>query len=385
MKLLVVLLLSCVFLKQPYAQNPETVYSIVRQIKTYDWYVKQAGLWKKQIDVNPADANAWLNYYMANRMAKFTGEPEKWLNTKDSVLKDLDFILKMAEKSIPQTFEYNYMKWYNGGNNPVFFPYLQKAYDLAPGRPETYDDMVTYYEIRKMGYKRKEFNEKWFRSNVISQGIISFGYNMLMSVENNAILLTNGDNDTYPLWMLQDAKGICPDVHVLNINLLLIEDYRRLCFKELGIPKYEIDWKKSNSATNVRIDIINHIVKNKGKYPLYFAVSVQPELYEKIESNLYNEGLAMKYSDSSYDNIAILKRNVETRFLTDNLLTNLQYDISESVVTHINTNYMIAFITLYQHDKKSMDLNQAEKMKKLILVIAEKGGMEADVKKYFEE
>ena len=72
-------------------------------------------------------------------------------------------------------------------------------------------------------------------------------------------------------------------------------------------------------------------------------------VYGPYEEELYIEGLVFKYSEERYDNIAILKRNIEQKFLLDYLTIDLSNDISKSVVEHSNFNYMMAFIKLYDH------------------------------------
>ena len=52
-----------------------------------------------------------------------------------------------------------------------------------------------------------------------------FGENYLQSVDKDAILFCNGDNDTFPLWYLQEVEGVRTDVRAVNLSYLATDWY----------------------------------------------------------------------------------------------------------------------------------------------------------------
>ena len=65
-----------------------------------------------------------------------------------------------------------------------------------------------------------------------------FAYDMLNSVEPYGILVTAGDNDTFPLWYAQEVEGVRRDVIVACLSLLRTDWYTRQLLRR---PIYEYD------------------------------------------------------------------------------------------------------------------------------------------------
>lgn len=381
-KILPLLVLAgLVFHVNLFAQKAEKIESLTRVHQTAEYYAQQVGLWKKELDKNNKNPEAWFNYYRANRYTIICSKKDSLGGEKRfEVLKD---IIDDMEKQIPESFEFNYLKWLNGGNDLKQLAYLEKAYAIDPNRAETYPDLVVAYELLQQKEKRDFFLKKWYETGEISPGYLYYNYNVLASLKQDAIVLTVGDNDTYPLWILQGVFGIRKDVTVINLSMLFLEDYQKSMAQQLKFDainpngsreKYE-DYKKK---------IVEHIALNKAGKSTYTALTVDPDYTSGCEDKLYLIGLAYEYSKAKFDNIAVLRKNFEQVFALDYLHLKFVKDPAESSLLRAHANYLVPMITLYEHYQLSNETEKAGRLKNTILAIAKSSGQEENIQQYLK-
>ena len=112
-----------------------------------------------------------------------------------------------------------------------------------------------------------------------------FAVALLSSLDRNAILFTNGDNDTFPLWYAQEVENVRKDVRVVNLSLLNTPWYVHQIANlpprvPLTLTSEQIDdlraYRDSTGQIVLPKDIAvaSIIEASGGQRPVYFAFSV---------------------------------------------------------------------------------------------------------------
>lgn len=359
------------------AQKKETVHSVIVEWHEEAWYKTQEKLWKADIVKNKKNAEAWINYYSAVRALGNCSD-----DSKDRVFYN-QLGHQVAEdlmKCLPESFEANYVMYWDSGLGFSDEKNLKKAYELRPNDPRVLLDYLILSEIKRDKSLFSSTAKKLFELNRMPVGAINWAYNVLTEVSENGIVFTAGDNDTYALWIAQEGMNYRKDVTVINTSMIQMDDYRSKLFTEKGIAPFK--WEPESMPEHA---IFQHVFNNTANIPVHVSTSASGQFNDSIISDhLYLTGLTYIYSDKSVDNLAVLKRNFEKKFLLDHLTRTFSYSFGD-LDSRIKYMYVPGLVKLYLHSKAIEDLEGISYYSKLLQSIGSELHVESEIQKAMTE
>lgn len=367
MRKTIVILMALMGNMWTFAQKAETVETFVANKYELEWYAAQVEAWQKIVDANPKDQWAWRNLFRATYYHdQFTNG---WGVLQDES-KTADVLRKM-EATLPDSFVLNLCKGRfclstdeaakRGDNIP-------RAIELMPEDicPEDLEYLATRLWIVDPENPRvKELYTKTYQNKYFPTRIMHFNYNMLQCLPPNALYFSNGDLDTVPMKVLQEALGERTDVTIINNSFLHATPFMEALYKKLNIKpltlnvqdygKYGEEWLQHYES-----DIIMYLIK-ESKRPAYFSPT-NGNVSVLNEDSIYNEGLVLKYSPKPYNNFDVAMHNVKEVYNLEYLAEpDLIYD-SWQTSEQMDMNHVTLLANLISKFRKKGDEAQAKRL-----------------------
>ena len=178
--------------------------------------------------------------------------------------------------------------------------------------------LIILAALPAVGLLQPAAHQKWFRHDRSQNRIAhEYAYNILAGLDRDAIIFTNGDNDTFPIWYLQEVEHFRRDVTVVNLSLVnlpwYIKQLKRLAQPvDMTYTDQQIDelrWVPLRDRETGEVivflvrdfvvkDIIDANRLRAVPRAVYFAVTVPRENMDRYYPFLQMEGLAFRLTQT---------------------------------------------------------------------------------------
>lgn len=164
-----------------------------------------------------------------------------------------------------------------------------------------------------------------------------YAYNILQSCEKDAILFTYGDNDTFPLWCMQDLYGIRRDVRIIQLQLAtMMWNVRQIAQKN--------DW----GADGVRLQIFT---------PQRIALSSDNETYEAVQQDRdWKAPFVIPVSDETAKAIAGDSSAIATTMTWTPKISNYSdFLVADIISSNLNTRPIFYSVTVPENSRAGLN------------------------------
>lgn len=282
--------------------------------------------------------------------------------------KQMNEAVEQLSYTAPESFEYHFYSYQAGNYNTDLVDHLNKAEELRPNNSDVQIQKVSYHLIKGETELTSNYLDKLKTSSRLSNDVISYTEDLIISAPENGTLITHGFDDSYGVLYQQLNKKMRSDVQLVSLDFMQSPQYRAsLTEKGYQLPKREI----------IDVTYLKEFCELNEKKGISISSTVPKEYLTGISDKLYVAGLVLEYKkDPDYDNF---NRNEE---LWNSLLKKT---VASNVVSEkgrqLSANYLPMLLHLSQVYEQTGAKEKKKEIDKAIDQIAVQSNKYEQVKK----
>ena len=201
-----------------------------------------------------------------------------------------------------------------------------------------------------------------------------FAFNYLNSVEKDGVIFTNGDNDTFPLWYIQEVEEVRTDVRVICLPYLItdwyIDQMKSQYYDSKPVP---FSLTKDQYVTGLRdqVPVFERVTDYvELKQVIEFVASDNPKTRVSTSMNEQTDYFPTKKFKITVDKDKVLKNGVVKTDIADEIVDEIKWSIS--------SNYIM------KNDMMILDLLASSDWERPIYFVSAGSGNQTNMRDYFQ-
>jgi hypothetical protein len=248
----------------------------------------------------------------------------------------------------PNSFEYNYWKFYASSYDVSQLKYIEKAAKIQATNLDVQQQLAVVYSLLSKKKEALAAIDKLMKGGMLSMVQIDYSSDLLESVAQNGVLIVHSFEDAFACYYVQHKLNLRQDVFVLPLEYLRSATFRKqVTEKGLFLP----------NLTLINTNYFKQLIEINAKYSFFLSFTLPKEYLSTINlTELKTVGLtftnARTYKDESV--CSTFNLNLWDHVFSKKVLQSKDYNYDKN----LGANYLPLILSLTKQYPNREDLSK---------------------------